>query len=58
MQLELQQVMATAGVGLREALLQIPSRLSAVMAAETDQARCHDLLQREIHTVLAGVAGH
>lgn len=43
--------------GLREALLQIPARLSAVMAAETEQARCHDALQREIHGVLSSVAG-
>ena len=38
--------------GLREALLQIPSRLSAVLAAETSQARCHDALQDELHAVL------
>jgi hypothetical protein len=44
--------------GLREALLQIPSRLAAVLAAEPDQARCHDALQRELHAVLASVAGH
>ncbi len=39
--------------GLREALLQIPSRLAAVVAAETSQARCHELLEGELHQVLA-----
>jgi phage terminase Nu1 subunit (DNA packaging protein) len=44
--------------GLRESLLQIPSRLAAVLAAETEQAKCHDALQRELHAVLASVANH
>lgn len=42
---------------LREGLLQIPARLAAVMAAESDQAKCHDLLQAELHGVLAQVTG-
>lgn len=42
--------------GLREAMLQIPARLSAVLAAESDQARCHDVLMAEVHTVLQQVA--
>lgn len=42
--------------GLREALLQIPARLAAVLAAESDQARCHDVLQAELHQVLEQVA--
>lgn len=37
---------------LRESLLQIPARLAPVLAVETDQARCHDLVQRELHGVL------
>ena len=44
--------------GLREALLQIPARLAAVLAAEVSQAACHDKLQAEIHAVLASVSGH
>jgi hypothetical protein len=44
--------------GLREALLQIPARLAAVMAAENSQAACHDKLQAEIHGVLASVSAH
>ena len=42
---------------LRDSLLQIPARLAAVMAAETDQLKCHDALQRELHSVLAQVVG-
>ena len=49
---------AKRAAGLREALLQIPARLSAVLAAESDQAKCHDALQRELHGVLASVSGH
>lgn len=40
----------------REALLQLPARLAPVLAAETDQARVHDLLQAELHGALLGVA--
>ena len=43
---------ATRAAGLREALLQIPARLSAVLAAESSQARCHDVMQQELHAVL------
>ena len=42
---------------LRESLLQIPARLAPVVAAETDQARCHDIMQRELHGVLRQVSG-
>lgn len=38
--------------GLREALLQIPSRLEAVLAAETDPAKVHDLLENELYQAL------
>ena len=44
---------ATRAAALRESILQIPARLAAVLAAETDHARCHDLLQAELHQVLA-----
>ena len=37
---------------LRESLLQIPARLAAVLAAEPSPARCHDVLQAELHSVL------
>lgn len=39
--------------GLRNSLLQIPARLSPVMAAESDQARCFEALQAELHAALA-----
>ena len=41
---------------LREALLQIPARVAPVLAAETEQARCHDVVQRELHAVLRQVS--
>ena len=37
---------------LRESLLQLPARLSPVLAAESDSAKCHDMLQRELHALL------
>jgi hypothetical protein len=42
--------------GLREALLQLPSRLRSVLAAETDEGKVHNLLEDELHAVLAQVA--
>lgn len=42
--------------GLREALLQLPARLAPILAAEGDQTRCLDLLQREIHDVMRQAA--
>jgi hypothetical protein len=38
--------------GLRQGLLQIPARLQSVLAAETDEVRCHDLLHDELLLVL------
>lgn len=34
--------------GLRDSLLQIPSRLQSVLAAESDEGKCHDLVQDEL----------
>lgn len=45
--------MATA----REALLQIPSRLAPLLAADTDPASVQNLLHAEIHQALAQLAG-
>jgi len=45
---ELSRVFAT----FREAMQQIPSRIAAVLAAETDQARVHSVLNDEIRTAL------
>lgn len=44
--------LATAIASTREALMQIPARLSPVLAPETDQAKVHDLLQAELVQVL------
>jgi hypothetical protein len=46
---------AKKAAALREALLQIPARLAAVLAAETEHSKCHDMLQLELHQVLAQV---
>jgi phage terminase Nu1 subunit (DNA packaging protein) len=54
---EVKAAWAKKATGLRSALLQIPARLAAVVAAETDQAKCHDLLQGELHQVLAQISG-
>jgi hypothetical protein len=39
--------------GLRDSILQIPARLQSVLAAETDEAKCHDIVQDELYLVLA-----
>lgn len=44
---------AKRAAALRESILQLPPRLAATLAAEPDQARCHDILQAELHTLLA-----
>jgi len=53
---KVRQELARRLSGLREALLQIPSRLDAVLAAETDAGRVHALLEDELYAALAGVA--
>lgn len=42
--------------GLRESLLQMPARLQSVLAAETDEAKVHEILQDEVYMVLARIA--
>lgn len=44
--------LARRAAGFREGMLQIPDRLAAVLAAETDQARVHELLSAELRSVL------
>lgn len=41
----------------RDSLLQIPARLAPVLAAESDAARVHDLLQAELHQAMARLCG-
>lgn len=38
---------------LKDAFLQMPARLAAVLAAESDEAKCHSIVQDEIFSVLA-----
>jgi hypothetical protein len=44
---------ARLAAALRESILQLPARLTPVLAAESDPAKLHDLLERELHQVLA-----
>lgn len=44
---------ARLAASLRESLLQLPARLTPVLAAETDPAKLHDLLDTELRHVLA-----
>ncbi len=52
---EVRAAYAKRAASLRESLLQMPSRLSAVLAAESAQVRCHDILQAEVHAILSGL---
>lgn len=47
---------ARLAAGLRESLMQIPARLSPVLAAETDAAKVHDQLAEELRQVLRQLA--
>ena len=49
-------VAASTLAATREALLQIPARLSTVLAAESSPARVHELLQQELHQALNQLA--
>lgn len=40
----------------RDALMSVPARLAAVLAAETDMARCHDILAVEMRKVCDEIA--
>lgn len=50
------QALANAFTSTRDSLLQIPSRLAAVLAAETDAAKVHELLQLELYRALEGMS--
>jgi hypothetical protein len=45
--------LAKRAAAFREGLLQIPSRLSAQLAAESDQARIHTLIEDELRQVMS-----
>lgn len=50
------RVWAGAMVATRESLLQVPARLAAVVAAESDPAAVHTLLAREVHQALLNLS--
>lgn len=50
------QALANAFTATRDSLLQIPSRLAAVLAAETDAAKVHELMQLELYRALEGMS--
>lgn len=52
---EVEASLAAKVAALREGFLQMPARLAPIMAAESDQARCHDILQAELRQVLAQI---
>lgn len=45
------------GRQVRDAILNIPSRLAGIVAAESDQRRVHDLLEQELRQALEALAG-
>ena len=49
--------LAKRAASFREGLLQIPARLSAQLAAESDQARIHALLEDELRQVMSQLTG-
>ena len=49
--------LAKRAAAFREGLLQIPARLAAQLAAETDQARIHGLLEDELRQVMSQLTG-
>ena len=50
---EVESSLAAKVAALREGFLQMPARLAPIMAAESDQARCHDILQAELRQALS-----
>lgn len=41
---------------VQDRMMQIPARLAAAVAAETSQARVHELIEAEIYSALASIA--
>ena len=48
--------MASILAATRDRLMQLPVRLAPVLAAESDQAKVHDLVREEIHAALSQLA--
>jgi hypothetical protein len=53
---QVRQEMARLAASLRESLMQLPARLSPVLAAESDAAKVQDLLGEELRQVLRQLA--
>ena len=49
---DVRAALARKAAAFREGIMQIPSRLAAVLAAETSQAKVHDLLEAELRATL------
>ncbi|MGZ7254014.1 hypothetical protein ACXWO5_10385, partial [Streptococcus pyogenes] len=49
----IRSALASLLASTRDALLQIPARLAPVLAAESNPAAVHDLVQTELHQALA-----
>ncbi|MGB3068453.1 MAG: hypothetical protein WBC18_07895 [Ottowia sp.] len=48
--------LATVLAATRDSLLQIPARVAPVLAAESDPAKVHDLVEQELHQALTQLA--
>ena len=55
---ELKLKLTKLHMGVRDALRTIPDRVAPIVAAETDQAKIHALLLKEIGQALEGLNGH
>ena len=53
---EVQVAAFNLGRQARDAMLNIPDRIAAPLAAETDPAKCHEMLLAEIRTAMNGFA--
>ena len=49
---DIRAALSGKAASLRDGFLQLPARLAPTLAAETNQARCHDILQAELRQVL------
>jgi phage terminase Nu1 subunit (DNA packaging protein) len=54
---EVEEAAFSTARNVRDALLNIPARVSSLYAAETDPQKIHQSLDDEIRTVLTGLVG-
>lgn len=55
---EVEKEMFQIGRLVRDAVLNVPSRLAGIIAAESDQRKVHDLLERELRQALEALSIH